>query len=390
MNPPIVRALIVEDDRSWQQVLSEILTDAGLTVDVADNLEGAIAALRATAHRLAIVDLSLGGGDYHNQDGLRVLEAVRRLDPGCVTVLLTGFATVELAVSALTEHGAFTCLRKETFHRTQFRELIGQALTSISPAGIAHHPDHTPADSSPTDGTGEVVDRETLGGLALVVEDDAGWRSILDELLTDAGYQVRLCSSFGEALGCLRRETYALAVVDLSLASLNTAGISLWGSSLPDQDLEGYRLLASTQAAGTPTIVVSGVATPADIERAYSEHSVFAFIEKQTFDRRAFLLTVEEACVAGGINDDLECLTRREREALALLAQGLTNKEIAETLVITTNTVKRHLKAIFEKMEVHTRSAAVAKAVGAGFPVTGSLGSRQDSSEIKDPTLPSR
>jgi DNA-binding NarL/FixJ family response regulator len=174
------------------------------------------------------------------------------------------------------------------------------------------------------------------------------------------------------------------------LAILNTAGISLWGSSLPDQDLEGYRLLASTQAAGTPTIVVSGVATPADIVRAYSEHSVFAFIEKQTFDRRAFLLTVEEACVAGGINDDLECLTRREREALALLAQGLTNKEIAETLVITTNTVKRHLKAIFEKMEVHTRSAAVAKAVGAGFPVTGSLGSRQDSSEIKDPTLPSR
>ena len=45
---------------------------------------------------------------------------------------------------------------------------------------------------------------------------------------------------------------------------------------------------------------------------------------------------------------------------LNLLAQGLTNKEIAEKLVITTNTVKRHLKAIFEKLDVHTRAAAVA------------------------------
>ena len=47
-----------------------------------------------------------------------------------------------------------------------------------------------------------------------------------------------------------------------------------------------------------------------------------------------------------------------------MLAQGLTNKEIAERLVITTNTVKRHLKAIFEKLDVHTRSAATAKAAG--------------------------
>ena len=49
-----------------------------------------------------------------------------------------------------------------------------------------------------------------------------------------------------------------------------------------------------------------------------------------------------------------------------LMAKGMTNKEIADSLVITSNTVKRHLKAIFEKLEVHTRSAAAAKAVG-GF-----------------------
>ncbi len=60
---------------------------------------------------------------------------------------------------------------------------------------------------------------------------------------------------------------------------------------------------------------------------------------------------------------ELDCLTEREREVFDLLAKGMTNKEIADVLVITTNTVKRHLKAIFEKLGVHTRSAAAAKAV---------------------------
>jgi DNA-binding NarL/FixJ family response regulator len=213
----------------------------------------------------------------------------------------------------------------------------------------------------------------TPSGLVLVVEDDAGWRNILSELLTDAGHQVRLCSSFGEALGCLRREKYMLAVVDLSLAS----------SILPEaasggQRLDGYRLLTSTRAAGIPTIVVSGIATPTDIEHAYAEHGIFAFLEKQTFDRRAFLHTVDEARAAGQRSSELDCLTDREREVLELLARGMTNKEIAEALVITTNTVKRHLKAIFEKLEIHTRAAAAAKAISAGLPAewpeTGATG----------------
>ncbi len=60
MTPPIIRTLVVEDDTSWQQILSEILVDAGLTVDVANNLEDALRILKLEPHRLAIVDLSLG------------------------------------------------------------------------------------------------------------------------------------------------------------------------------------------------------------------------------------------------------------------------------------------------------------------------------------------
>jgi RNA polymerase sigma factor (sigma-70 family) len=73
---------------------------------------------------------------------------------------------------------------------------------------------------------------------------------------------------------------------------------------------------------------------------------------------------VEETRATNQSLSELNALTDREREVLVLLAQGLANKEIAEKLVITTNTVKRHLKAIFEKLDVHTRSAATAKATG--------------------------
>jgi RNA polymerase sigma factor (sigma-70 family) len=386
-------ALIVEDDRSWQQILAEILTDAGLAVDLAVNMEEAVACMRSKSHRVAVVDLSLDDRDHHNRDGLRVLDALRYHDPNCQAILLTGFATVELAVSALTEHGALTCLRKETFRRAEFRELVKRALAarrvllSAPPMGAAAYPPGTTQGNLAGAAGAAAQEEAGLAGTAaaraaLVVEDDAGWRGIFVELLTDAGFRVRLCSSVGEALGYLRRERYALAVIDLSLTGpLNYAPApgsgAAWmedsaGSDRTAYAGEGYaetsfRLLASTRAGGIPTIVVSGVATPADIERAYSEQGIFAYLQKQVFSRQTFLQTVKDA-LSVRIDHELDQLTEREREVLDLLAQGLTNKEIAEALVISTNTVKRHLKAIFEKLDIHTRSAAAARAVGGGSP----------------------
>jgi RNA polymerase sigma factor (sigma-70 family) len=359
VNPTDIRALIVEDDHSWQQILTEILTDTGLSVDSASNLQEAVRLIKDSPHRMAVVDLSLAGSDHRNNDGLRILEALGRQDPTCRTILLTGFATVELAVSVLTEYGAFTFLRKENFHRAQFRELINRILTSAPSQEVQDA-------ESGEDGTSGMKGQSATGGAAvpqtiraLIVDDDAGWRSILSELLDDSGCQVRQCNSFGEALGCLRREKYDLAVVDLSLT-----GSSPWSQVSLDDSLEGYQLLTMTKTAGIPTIVVSGVASVDDIQRAYTQQSIFAYLEKQTFDREAFRRAVEGARASRASSDELDVLTDREREVLVLLAQGMTNKEIAENLVITTNTVKRHLKAIFEKLNVHTRSAAAARAVG--------------------------
>ena len=51
-------------------------------------------------------------------------------------------------------------------------------------------------------------------------------------------------------------------------------------------------------------------------------------------------------------------LTSRQSEVLRLLADGLTNKQIARELVISENTVEQHLKHIYEKLEVHSRVEA--------------------------------
>ena len=54
-------------------------------------------------------------------------------------------------------------------------------------------------------------------------------------------------------------------------------------------------------------------------------------------------------------------LTRREHQVVLLVAEGLTNAEIARQLWISPGTVRRHLENVFAKLGVHTRTAAVAR-----------------------------
>lgn len=56
----------------------------------------------------------------------------------------------------------------------------------------------------------------------------------------------------------------------------------------------------------------------------------------------------------------LPALTPREREVLELLAEGHTNREIARALWLSPGTVRKHLENVYEKLEVHTRTAAAA------------------------------
>jgi DNA-binding NarL/FixJ family response regulator len=58
--------------------------------------------------------------------------------------------------------------------------------------------------------------------------------------------------------------------------------------------------------------------------------------------------------------DPLEALSDRERDVLALLAEGLRNREIAERLVISEATVKTHVRHVLEKLRFRNRAEAAA------------------------------
>ena len=68
---------------------------------------------------------------------------------------------------------------------------------------------------------------------------------------------------------------------------------------------------------------------------------------------------------------DLDGLSQRELDVLKLLATGNTDQEIASVLGIAPRTVGTHLQHVYEKLDVHNRSAAVAKFLCASAPVGG-------------------
>jgi RNA polymerase sigma factor (sigma-70 family) len=103
-------------------------------------------------------------------------------------------------------------------------------------------------------------------------------------------------------------------------------------------------------------------------------------VEKEGFDRREFRTMVADAIHSHRLaaptaeaaphqkspaGSALAELTDRERDVLELLAKGYTNRQIAEQLGITANTVKKHVDHILQKLQVSTRAAAVAVAMRA-------------------------
>ncbi len=62
-----------------------------------------------------------------------------------------------------------------------------------------------------------------------------------------------------------------------------------------------------------------------------------------------------------------EPLTPREEEVLRLLALGLTNAQIADRLIVSPLTINAHVRSIFSKLDVKTRTAAARRAMESGL-----------------------
>ena len=106
---------------------------------------------------------------------------------------------------------------------------------------------------------------------------------------------------------------------------------------------------------------------------AYSARILAAFPDEMKDERTLQMVDGADIAIAARTSAQapssslVEPLTARERDVLALIAQGLTNKEIAQRLVISHGTVRQHAYNLYQKLQVNNRQQAVKKASDLGI-----------------------
>ncbi len=174
----------------------------------------------------------------------------------------------------------------------------------------------------------------------LLVEDKENWQEIMGEILQSKGYVVEIAAGYGEALGKLRREDFALAVVDLSLPTASKR-----------RNLYGILLLENIVDKGIPVIVVTGYGVPELIDELYKEYGVFIILDKETFPPDRFAKYAEEA-----INDRTEL----QRTAMRATAEQRMKKFREMTTRIMGVIAERDEaeKSLRELLSIHRRNLA--------------------------------
>ena len=202
-----------------------------------------------------------------------------------------------------------------------------------------------------------------------IVEDDRGTREQLEELLnrTPTFHCAGAHATGEEALQKIPAEKPDVALVDIHLPGMNgircVSGLKALLPQLSvlmltrheDSDLvfdalragaSGYLLKKMIAAELIPAIEqVQAGGAPMSMQIA---RKVVGYFNQSTSSR------------------NVEKLSKREQEVLALLAKGYLYKEIAETLGISVETVRMNLKHIYQKLHVHSRTEAAARYFGRG------------------------
>jgi DNA-binding NtrC family response regulator len=120
----MAKVLLIEDEVTMLQVVTEILRSEGHEVFPFNSFETGMAALETHGPELVITDLYLTKGRAH---GLEVLEKARTLNPPATVIVVTGFATIETAVDAM-KMGAYDYVEKP-FKVDELKLTVQRALS---------------------------------------------------------------------------------------------------------------------------------------------------------------------------------------------------------------------------------------------------------------------
>jgi DNA-binding NarL/FixJ family response regulator len=208
----------------------------------------------------------------------------------------------------------------------------------------------------------------------LLVEDQPRFRAILTQSIIGAPSLelVAACTCVGDARAAIEREVIDIALVDLRLPdgsgldvikavkrrrpSCDVMVISMFG----DEDV----VLASIEAGATGYLLKDSMPTEliACIRDLHAGGAPMSPMIARLLLDRVRASTVNNEGVMYRFATDTERLTERELEILRAVAKGFTFSEIAGYLSISPNTVKTHVKRVYRKLAVSSRSEAVYEA----------------------------
>lgn len=198
-----------------------------------------------------------------------------------------------------------------------------------------------------------------------IVEDDGGIREQLAQLIT-AAEGMRLTGAFSsaeEALRSLPANPPEIVLMDINLPGVDgiecvrrlRALVPSVQCIMLTMHEDSPRVLAAL-SAGAVGYLVKG-APAADLLDAIQEARSGGSPMSNHIARKV----VQSFQKMGPARQPRQNLTEREEQVLRLLSQGFIYKEIADTLSISVDTVRTHIRKIYEKFEVRTRTEAVAR-----------------------------
>lgn len=149
-------------------------------------------------------------------------------------------------------------------------------------------------------------------------------------------------------------------------------------------EAQAWRAGGEDQRAWSALERALAVAQPAGYVRIFDQEPALTRLLVDAAQRGNFKEYIERILAATGISEALDLrwegsaacfartpyggsLSERELEVLHLIAQGATNQEIADQLVITVGTVKSHINHVLGKLDAHNRTEAVARARALGL-----------------------
>jgi len=202
----------------------------------------------------------------------------------------------------------------------------------------------------------------------IIADDHVIFRQGLLKLLQSAT-DIAVIGEAGEgheSLGLIKKEKPDVAVLDISMPGLN-----------------GIEIVKEIEILGLATNVIFLTMhnDPLTAKKAMQSNALGYVLKDDAFEDLLYAIraaasgrtfispSISEKILKSGKPKEIEnrILTKREQEVLRLIALGLTNKKIAEKLVISVKTVDTHRTRILQKLDAHTAADLVRYAIKIGL-----------------------